>query len=343
MNYDDILIGDEGVTSICNTAIEHWTLQDFINDMKSWANEIPKYKQGHRELWQVLQKQYQGLATWHECYLAKSPNKKNLEEKIYSDLDLLSLKPRADLSAATYNFIERHFYPRLGYLWRDLAPSPDHLWAFFEYSLFYQQVHKEIDGAITTNKTVLLKKLHTTIKSKEEWLENIDYIQDKRDKQDKQQLPPDDDETCKIVEVINKGNKIIRQSLKEIKENPIVKLHELIFIQSDLVSDDRNFRGHYKNYLNEWDIYRQTVKNSPHFQVCYLNSNGTELEHSKRGRPKSVKKAEGIPALQNKNMNHVSAMECPSCTLTHIRRNGKQPGGKQKYICVNCKHQFIDA
>ncbi len=34
-------------------------------------------------------------------------------------------------------------------------------------------------------------------------------------------------------------------------------------------------------------------------------------------------------------------MKCPRCASTHIRKNGKQRG-KQNYICVNCKRQFID-
>lgn len=33
-------------------------------------------------------------------------------------------------------------------------------------------------------------------------------------------------------------------------------------------------------------------------------------------------------------------MQCPRCGSTHIRRNGTQTG-KQNYICVNCRRQFI--
>src|SRR4028119_978566 len=33
-------------------------------------------------------------------------------------------------------------------------------------------------------------------------------------------------------------------------------------------------------------------------------------------------------------------MQCPRCGSTHIRRNGTQRG-KQNYICVNCRRQFI--
>ncbi len=35
-------------------------------------------------------------------------------------------------------------------------------------------------------------------------------------------------------------------------------------------------------------------------------------------------------------------MKCPRCESDHIRNNGRQRG-KQNYICVNCKHQFIES
>lgn len=34
-------------------------------------------------------------------------------------------------------------------------------------------------------------------------------------------------------------------------------------------------------------------------------------------------------------------MQCPECTSTHIRKNGKKRG-KQNHICVNCGRQFVD-
>ena len=34
-------------------------------------------------------------------------------------------------------------------------------------------------------------------------------------------------------------------------------------------------------------------------------------------------------------------MQCPRCASTHIRKNGQQRG-KQNYICVQCKRQFIE-
>jgi transposase-like protein len=34
-------------------------------------------------------------------------------------------------------------------------------------------------------------------------------------------------------------------------------------------------------------------------------------------------------------------MQCPECQSTHIRKNGKRRG-KQNYICVSCRRQFID-
>jgi transposase-like protein len=34
-------------------------------------------------------------------------------------------------------------------------------------------------------------------------------------------------------------------------------------------------------------------------------------------------------------------MQCPDCQSTHIRKNGKRRG-KQNYICVRCRRQFID-
>ena len=35
-------------------------------------------------------------------------------------------------------------------------------------------------------------------------------------------------------------------------------------------------------------------------------------------------------------------MQCPRCSSTHIRKNGMKQG-KQNYICVDCRRQFIDA
>ena len=34
-------------------------------------------------------------------------------------------------------------------------------------------------------------------------------------------------------------------------------------------------------------------------------------------------------------------MRSPECVGQHIRKNGHRRG-KQNYICVNCKHQFIE-
>ena len=34
-------------------------------------------------------------------------------------------------------------------------------------------------------------------------------------------------------------------------------------------------------------------------------------------------------------------MQCPECSSTHIRKNGKKRG-KQNHICVSCSRQFID-
>jgi transposase-like protein len=34
-------------------------------------------------------------------------------------------------------------------------------------------------------------------------------------------------------------------------------------------------------------------------------------------------------------------MQCPECTSTHIRKNGKKRG-KQNHICVDCGRQFVD-
>ncbi len=34
-------------------------------------------------------------------------------------------------------------------------------------------------------------------------------------------------------------------------------------------------------------------------------------------------------------------MKCPECQSKHINKNGKKKG-KQNYICVDCKRQFIE-
>jgi Transposase and inactivated derivatives len=34
-------------------------------------------------------------------------------------------------------------------------------------------------------------------------------------------------------------------------------------------------------------------------------------------------------------------MQCPECNSTHINKNGHKKG-KENYICVHCKRQFID-
>ena len=33
-------------------------------------------------------------------------------------------------------------------------------------------------------------------------------------------------------------------------------------------------------------------------------------------------------------------MQCPQCDSTHIRKNGSREG-KQRYICADCKRQFL--
>jgi transposase-like protein len=35
-------------------------------------------------------------------------------------------------------------------------------------------------------------------------------------------------------------------------------------------------------------------------------------------------------------------MECPECKSNHIHKNGHKKG-KQNYLCVDCRRQFIDA
>jgi transposase-like protein len=35
-------------------------------------------------------------------------------------------------------------------------------------------------------------------------------------------------------------------------------------------------------------------------------------------------------------------MECPECKSTHIHKNGHKKG-KQNYLCVDCRRQFIDS
>ena len=35
------------------------------------------------------------------------------------------------------------------------------------------------------------------------------------------------------------------------------------------------------------------------------------------------------------------SMQCPECKSTHINKNGKKKG-KQNYICVDCRRQFLD-
>jgi transposase-like protein len=35
-------------------------------------------------------------------------------------------------------------------------------------------------------------------------------------------------------------------------------------------------------------------------------------------------------------------MQCPECKSNHIHKNG-QKKGKQNYLCVDCRRQFIDA
>lgn len=35
-------------------------------------------------------------------------------------------------------------------------------------------------------------------------------------------------------------------------------------------------------------------------------------------------------------------MLCPQCQSEHIRKNGKNRQGKQKYMCADCGRQFIN-
>ena len=38
---------------------------------------------------------------------------------------------------------------------------------------------------------------------------------------------------------------------------------------------------------------------------------------------------------------HLNFRQCPECKSTHINKNGKKKG-KQNYLCIDCRRQFID-
>ena len=49
-----------------------------------------------------------------------------------------------------------------------------------------------------------------------------------------------------------------------------------------------------------------------------------------------------IDREQQKNINReLKSMKCPECKSTHVNKNG-QKKGKQNYLYVNCRRQFID-
>lgn len=279
INYDEtnLLLGDEGlIDKDINT--ESWQIQDFINDMKSWGNIVPKNKKGERDLWKILHNQYEGLAQWLEFYLL---HKRELRETLFSDSHLIGLKPQADLLKASHDFITMHFYPRLGFLWSDISPTEDHLWACYECSLLNQQI-KHISNEKQT-KTQTLNKIQNFINKNREWIDNIDWELNRKEVKENLHLSKGTDEE-RIQEM-----KYSLQILKQ--DDGAIMTHKLVLYQSKIYIHhypDENFTDNFLSYMNDWEIYRKCVKNSKNYQVGYLTSDGETLQISGVGRPKKI-------------------------------------------------------
>jgi hypothetical protein len=294
----DFLIGDGGIITnpYKSKSIEAWTLSDFIEDMRTWTDQALPRELGYEDLWKILQKQYQGLATWLEYYLLENSDS---QKSVYSDVYLCYLKPHADLSVASYDFIKRHFYPRYGDIWDDIAPTHNHLWAFSEYSLLSRKIQEklevenkasknqkipeklEVENKAPKNKTDYLKRLGSAIYLKEERLNNIEG------KQNSLISKLRSSESVNSISIYL--TREIQDSFECFRRKSVNNIFRLIILQSEIFSvNDSNFRSHFSNYLHQWSIYRNAVKNSPHFQLCSLMPDNT-LMTSKKGRPKIQK------------------------------------------------------
>lgn len=282
---DDFLIGDEGAI-FEDIDIQDWKLQDFIEDMKHWAEVIPQHEKGYRELREILHQQYEGLAQWLTHFLL---GETALARVLYSDYRLLELKPHADLSAASHDFITRHFYPRLGYIWKPIATTEEHLWAFHEYSLFRQQIKNTNSQEQRRSKTKTVSLLKNSISQNREWLTNI--IEELEKPNSRKRLPVSaKNENIPDAKVKKQE---VQKYVEELKKDPIPNIHKLIRFQSKAyiqICKDNNFAKHFKNYFYEWDIYRKSVRNSKYFQVVSLLPKGQPLYISRRCRPPKSRK-----------------------------------------------------
>ncbi len=247
--------------------------------MRSWPTATGLKKYGEHKTARLLNNHYQGLATWLEYYLL---NKKELYNQLFSnDGPLIYLKPHADLVAASHDFIDRHLFPRINWLWESLAPTSDVLWGLFEYSWCHSSFQTIIKGTNEKSKPEMLKALGEATTTRLEWLEAVDGIQQKliAGAVVAQALPGGKQEKLNRL-------RHIQELLQEVKGNPQINLHKLTLLQAELLicCGERSLVKPYEEFLGKRETYRKAVKLLKQLQIVYLPDPEDDPVFSKKGQ-----------------------------------------------------------
>lgn len=288
INFEDpkILIDDGGQVSPQlqkddKSRVDRWKLSDWIENMKSksWLDEATLKKCGHRKIARALNNHYQELAIWLEYYLL---DRKELHEQLFDvDSSLIYLKPQADLMVASHSYINRHFYPRVKWLWESFFTTSTMLWGMFEYSLCYSSLQKVIEGSDIKSKSKLLKMMGKVVNGQREWLETVERENKKLSAGIVTNLHP----SRSVLKEL-KYREDCQKLLQKVQTNFPAHFHKLIHVLSEVLiqTGERSLIEPYEQYLQEWEIYRKAAVKSKHLQVIYLPDPNNDPEYSKQGR-----------------------------------------------------------
>jgi hypothetical protein len=284
----DILIDDKGIASLTESQekpFEQWKLTDWIENMKIWPGlyeELELKNYAHRKLAEKKNAQYKALAIHMEYHLL---HRRKLESQIYSE-QLFSSTPQVNLMLASHDYITRKFWPVLGWLWKPLCPDADFLWGLFEYSLCYKSFRERVRGE-RKSKKVVLSNLSSAIRSKQAWLENINW---------RLQYPLSN--MLPATQSANKKDNTTPEAwlkvLKDFSKDPALHLYKLVFIQSEwqiLSEGDKTLLHAYQDYVvDAWKRFREEISLSREYGFWHLQSPDYEpIWSERRGRPPKPK------------------------------------------------------
>jgi len=257
---------------------ELMTLADFIASMRLWPQgELQKvaYGLGQKKALSRMRSHYQILSVWLEYYLL---HRRELGSLLFHSAQYLPLKPQADLSTATHDFITRHFYPRDGANWKEFAPTADHLWALVEYSQCYREAKGLLQGTGPRKKGELLDGLYQAVITARECLDSgitsiSPYYRQGMSLVDLRRAEKD-------------GLAAIANRQKDACLDPLAFIFELVMQRTESLIEggDYSLKRHFKLYLKHWDIYRSEASRTPALQVLYLPSPDEDPRYSEKGK-----------------------------------------------------------